>query len=686
MDKWQFCIDCFCMFQKQDHDSEGVIFVKKVTKSLSNKLSIFFIASLTIILAIVLSVNLFFTNQAFDNSLKAEVKVSLNGLADVVKQDSINVRIAGSEMASNDDLITSVVAQNAYATTSIMKSGAKENALSYVVILDANGTVVAKSSTDDLNFPNYAKLKHVQEALKGKQSLVTEVVATKNLCVCSGTPIMDGTKIIGVISTVCSLQDDTFIEKLKKLTGCEFTIFLGDERINTTFVKDGKHQIGTKMSSVIATQVLTNKLDYVGKTTILGNSHMATYTPILDSNGAATGALFAGKDIGETEKTTSFTLFASILLALLIILLATFVLERFIKKMVKDPLGKIVVLANNMENGEIGLSNTDAVALTIHSEDEVGQVASALESTVSSLQLYLGEITNVLNAVSIGDLTVETKREYRGDFANIKLALDNIIQSLNDVLSNISTAAESVSTRSEQIASNAMALSQGSSEQASSTEELSATFIEISNQIQKTAKNAEIASSIAKQSSAEVDEGNRSIEKMLLSMNNINTASTEISKIIKTIEDIAFQTNILALNAAVEAARAGSAGRGFAVVADEVRNLASKSAEAAKHTSTLIQNTVSLVASGTKTANAAAESFKEIITSSNQSASLIEQISQATSDQACAVEQVTRGIEQISQVVQTNSATSQENAAASHDLSAQAQALQGLVDKFQLKH
>lgn len=659
--------------------------MKRAKKSLSTKLCIFFIASLAIILAIVVSVNLFFTNQAYNNSLEAEVKVALNGLTDTVNDYNVKVRIAGNALASNQELINNVTAQNAYSTTSIMMSGVKENALSYAVILDAKGTVVAKSSTDDLDFPNYAKLKHVQEALQGKQSLVTEVVAMKNLCVCSGTPIYDGGKIIGVVSTVCSLQDYAFIEKLKKLTGCEFTVFLGDERINTTFMKDGKRQVGTKLSNTLKQQVIVNKQRFIGKTEVLGNTHMAAYIPILDSSEKAIGAFFAGKNIEATEKSTAFTLMVSIILAFLMVLIATVILRKFIREMVKVPLSKIVVLANNMENGEIGISNADAVALTIHSTDEVGQVASALSNTVLSLQMYLGEISNVLNAVSNGDLTVETKRAYYGDFSNIKIALDNIIVSLNGVLSNISNAAKSVSTRSEQIASNAMALSQGSSEQASSTEELSATIVEISNQIRMTAKNAEIASSIAKQSSDEVDKGNKSVEKMLLSMNNINDASSEISKIIKTIEDIAFQTNILALNAAVEAARAGSAGRGFAVVADEVRNLASKSAQAAKQTTTLIQNTVSLVKSGTKIANATAESFKEIITSSNKSASLIAQISEATNTQATAVAQVTLGIEQISHVVQMNSATSEENAAASHDLSTQAKLLQGLVDKFQLK-
>ncbi len=660
--------------------------MRKARKSLSTKLSGFFIISLAIILAIVVSVNLFFTNQAFDRSLEAEVKVSLDGLSDTVKNYNNRVRIVGNTLVNNQKLIDDVAANNAYTTTSTIMSSVKENGLSYAVILDTNGTVIAKTSTENLDYANYSKLKHVQEALKGKPSVSTEIVAGKNLCVCSGTPIRDGSKLIGVISTVCSLQDSNFVEQLKKITGCEFTVFSGDERINTTLIVDGKRQIGTKLNSNIANQVITNKQNFIGKTNILGNSYIAGYTPILDNGGTAVGALFAGKNVEQTEQTTNFTIMLSILLAILMVIISTIVLNKFIKRMVRVPLDKIVVLANNMENGEIGISNKDAVALTIHSEDEVGQVASALANTVSSLQMYVGEISNVLSAVSNGDLTVETQREYHGDFSNIKGALDNIIESLNDVLSNISKAAVSVSTRSEQIASNAMALSQGATEQASSTEELSATIIEISNQVQKTAENAAVASSIASQSSDEVDKGNKSIEKMLLAMNNINSASTEISKIIKTIEDIAFQTNILALNAAVEAARAGSAGKGFAVVADEVRNLASKSAEAAKQTAALIQNTVSLVDNGTKIANVTAESFKEIIVSSNKSTSLIAEISEATNTQASAVSQLALGIEQITQVVQTNSATSEENAAASHDLSTQAQVLQSLVDKFQLKN
>jgi len=658
--------------------------LKKGLKSLSTKLSVFFITSLTIILAIVVSVVSIFTSQAFNNSLQSEVEVALSGMSDTIKGYGVTVQAASSELAKNQDLVSAIAIKNIYTMTSDVMDSVKGNGLSYAFITDVKGNVVAKNNVNDLDLTNFAKLSHVQQALQGKSSLVTEVVSGKNLCICSATPIVDGNKIVGVASAIISLQNSSFLEQLKKLTGCEFTVFLGDERINTTIVKDGKHQTGTKLSSDIAQQVIGKKQTYNGKTNILGSNHMSSYQPILDANKNVIGILFAGKNIAATEQQTNFIIIFSILIALVMVVISTIVLTKFINKIVKTPLSKVVALANNMENGEIGIANKDAVALTIHSEDEVGQVAYALSNTVNSLQTYVGEISTVLSAISAGNLSVQTEHEYYGDFLNIKEALNNIIYSLNHTLFDISKSAELVSARSEQISNGAMAISQGATEQASSTEELSATITEISAQIQKTAENASVASSIAKQSTGEVEKGNHNIEEMLCAMNNINAASMQIGKIIKTIEDIAFQTNILALNAAVEAARAGSAGRGFAVVADEVRNLASKSAEAAKQTAVLIENTVSLVSNGTKIANSTAESFKAIMVSSKKSTDLIAEISKATNTQASAVAQVSVGIEQITQVVQTNSATSEENAAASQDLSMQAQVLQNLVSKFQL--
>ncbi|MEG2053959.1 MAG: methyl-accepting chemotaxis protein, partial [Oscillospiraceae bacterium] len=260
-----------------------------------------------------------------------------------------------------------------------------------------------------------------------------------------------------------------------------------------------------------------------------------------------------------------------------------------------------------------------------------------------------------------------------------------IIVSLSDTLNNIHIASDQVSGGADQVSGGAQALSQGATEQASSIEELSATVAEISSQVKANAENAKSASGLSDEAGAEVEQGNQHMQKMIAAMGDISDTSSQIGKIIKTIDDIAFQTNILALNAAVEAARAGAAGKGFAVVADEVRNLAGKSAEAAKNTTALIESSITAVANGTKIADDTAKSLFIIVDKVREVTDKINEIATASAEQASAVVQVTQGLDQISAVVQTNSATSEESAAASEELSGQAQMLNDMVSKFKLK-
>ena len=350
-------------------------------------------------------------------------------------------------------------------------------------------------------------------------------------------------------------------------------------------------------------------------------------------------------------------------------------------------IGVISVIARRMSDPikeasdrlkELSLGNLKDEVCVSGSEDEIGDLTRALATTVQTLRDYIGDISASLAELDKGNLRLEMNMEYMGDFAPIKESFQRTIHTLNDTFRKLNNSAL-------QVASSAQSLAQGTTEQASSVEELAATVNDIHDHVASNAENAKLASDQAMATATELEQGKKQMEQMTAAMNEINDSSSEISKIIKTIEDIAFQTNILALNAAVEAARAGSAGKGFAVVADEVRNLASKSAEASKNTAALIEATVRAVQEGTGIANETAQSFGRIVVASEESAKLIHQISDASQEQAASIAQVTLGIDQISSVVQTNSATSEESAAASEELSSQAQILKGLVRRFQIR-
>jgi methyl-accepting chemotaxis protein len=371
---------------------------------------------------------------------------------------------------------------------------------------------------------------------------------------------------------------------------------------------------------------------------------------------------------------SSISILILILTSLTASLLTAFALARGISKPVKE----IAKAAQRMAEGDLN------VKVTVNSKDEIGQLGEAFSKSAATIQAYISDITRIFSEIENGNLTVTPALEYIGDYAVLKKSLQSILTSLNSTLGQINQASDQVLDGSVQVSKGAQSLAQGAAEQAGSVEELSASIRKISRQVNDNAHHAAEAGSVVNQVSSEIEISNNHMNDMVEAMSQIHNSSNEIGKIIKTIEDITFQTNILALNAAVEAARAGATGKGFAVVADEVRNLAEKSAQAAKSTNALIGSSMIQVENGTKIADETAKSLLRVVDNTKTVTNTIEKISQATQQQADFIQRLTLNIDQISNVVQTNSATAEQSAAASEELSGQSQMQKELVQKFRL--
>lgn len=367
------------------------------------------------------------------------------------------------------------------------------------------------------------------------------------------------------------------------------------------------------------------------------------------------------------------------IVTIVIILMVSILLFIYVMKRIVTPIQIITGASKNLAEGNLGFQ------IDVTDNNEIGELSDTLNTSVKNLKVYISDITKVLDGIASGNLASESEIEYVGDFVQIQKAIETISREQSATMEQIRASASQVDSGANQVAMGAQSLAQGSTEQASEVDNLLHMIEQIADQIDNNARSATLTTSEADKVGEQIHICNDQMQEMAEAMSQISSCSGEIQHIIKTIDDIAFQTNILALNAAVEAARAGSAGKGFAVVADEVRNLAAKSADAVKDTTELIDKTLHMVDTGSKLTEVTQQSLHSVVEGAGAVTTQIKVISDASQEQETAINHIKDSISQISTVIQSNSATSEESAAASEELAGQAQILKSLIGKFQLR-
>ena len=557
------------------------------------------------------------------------------------------------------------------------------------------GNIIGLDGISILDGNDYSDRAYVKSAMKGETAVSEPLVSkiTGQLSIMVSAPIWEGgvpgKKVAGVVYFV---PNETFLNDIVAslqvspngsayiLNNAGYTIAhknMDNVKNRENTQEDAKTDKKLKDLAALEVRMTLGESGF-GRYEYGGSRKFLAFSPIEGTEGWSLAINAPTKDF--TQSTVNGIIITIILMVVFLAISSymAYRLARQIGEPVKDCAQRLRLLAEG---------DLDTPVHEIHTGDETQILADSARTLVQGFRLMIQDMDEMLAEMSRGNLTADSKCEeaYVGGYRGLLDSARKLSAQLSDTLRQINQSADQVSAGAEQVSAGAQALSQGATEQASAIEELAATINDISGKIIATADRDGDVHSQSSETGREVEQCNEQMLELVNAVRDIGESSSQIGKIIKTIEDIAFQTNILALNAAVEAARAGTAGKGFAVVADEVRNLASKSAEASKSTSVLIEGSARSVEKGMKIADETAASLQKAVISTENTVKAVDKITEATAEQSQAVSQVTQGVDQISSVVQTNSATAEESAAASEELSGQAVILKELVGQFKTR-
>ena len=631
----------------------------------------------TICIAAVVAIMLVVTILTFrsynDSIMLDRAVVGMQVLVDKVNSEINDLEDAYSMFKEDGDFRDAAEAANADVLKAYMQKQLPGEDF-YMVVGDKTGAITYKSDNYPLKSFDYAQVSN-GKTIKGIARCDEELVAMY----ASYVKDQDGQEFMLCLGFTMEATD--WLDEVMKTSNCDATVWNWNIRYATTLKRDnGERATGTDLNEDVAEAVLQKNGKYEGQHDVVDRHYYVSYQTMTDYDGKIVGAYWAGADAREADSEFGMVTTIAVIIGVVGAIGIALFIFIFCMKRVTQPLSHAEDYAKEMLEGQLSTTNVTYK----FADDEIGTFVETLRSAKHGMNDVVGDSSRILAAMASGDFTETPSVRYPGVFEEIEHNILKIEDDLGQTLSRMNISSDEVLTGSNQMAEGSQSLADGTTRQASAIQEISATIAEVSTQIANTAQNAAQAGNLSKQTQDRVNEQDREIQNMVQAMNEISSTSQEIEKIIKTIEDIAFQTNILALNAAVEAARAGDAGKGFAVVADEVRNLASKSAEAASSTTSLITASIEAVGKGSKIALSTAESMKEVKEMSSQTAELITEIASASQEQNESIKQITSGVEQISQVIQTNSATAEETAASCEELSGQSKMLKDQVARFKI--